>query len=148
MMANQSLQQAAQDLQMLPLGPEVRRQRERELKKIRRRETKEFEKRLNDRLAKAKDGYKAANEAQDALDDEYEDLRSQEGRISAGDYQAHLEELNARQQRLEQQRNLHRTTLISVGEAMDELEEDPDSVIDDFYTRHHALPKPTKGLSW
>lgn len=147
-MPNQSLQQAAQDLQLQPLAPEVRRLRERELKKIRRREMKEFEKRLNDRLAKAKDGYKAVNEAQYALDDEYEDLRSQEGRISAGEYQARLQELNAKQQRLEQQRNLHRTTLVSVGDAMDELEEDPDSVIDEFYGKYDALHKPTRDLSW
>lgn len=147
-MPNQSFQQATQELKMTPLGPEVRKIRERELGKLRSREVKQFQKRLNDRLARAKEGYQSVNKAQAELDDEYEALAAQEGRLSAREYRAKLEELNQRQSRLEQQRSRHRTELVGVGEAIDELEEDPDSVIDDFYDRHHALPRPTAELSW
>jgi chromosome segregation ATPase len=147
-MPNQTLQQAQQELDATPLGPEVRRQRERELQAIRDREVKDRGKQFNDRIAQAKTGYGAVNDEQDALDDEYDDLASQEGRIPAAEYQRRLEELHARQQQLEQRRSRHRTALLNVGEAVDALEEDPDAVIDDFYQRYPALPKPTQSLSW
>lgn len=147
-MPNQGLQQAARELDNQPLAPDIRKRRAKELKKIRDGEIKERRKRLNDRLGKAKAAYQEVNEAQSALEDEYTDLAAQEGRMSAAEYQRHLEELNRRQRGLEASRDRHRTELVKVGEAMDALEEDPDAVIDEFYDRYSALPKPTRDLEW
>lgn len=147
-MPNQTLQQAKQQLDATALGPDVRRQREHELQAIRDREVKRRQAALNDQIDKAKTGYRAVNDEQDALDDAYDDLAAQEGRIPAAEYQRRLEELNKRQRDLEQRRTRHRTALLNVGDAIDTLEDDPDAVIDDFYARYPALPKPTQRLSW
>jgi plasmid stabilization system protein ParE len=147
-MPKQSLQQARQELENTPLGPEVRRQRARELDAIVRKEVKERRASLNDRLTKAKDGYKAANDAQSELEDAFDDLARREGRLSAEEYHRELKALHDRQAQLEQSRARHRTDLLSVGEAIDALEDDPDAVIDNFYDRYSALERPTRHLSW
>lgn len=147
-MPNQSMQQAAHMLETIPLGPEVRKERRRELDKVRHQEAKRFQEQLNDRLAKAKDGYKAVNEAQGELEDEFEALADREGRLPATEYQRRLEELSARQRTLDRDRDRHRSELVGVGEAIDELEDNPDAVIDDFYGKYEALRKPTRDLSW
>jgi predicted nuclease with TOPRIM domain len=137
-----SLQQARQELRTVPLANEVRRQRERALDKLVRKYAKDFQKNYNDRLERAKEGYQAVNEAQDELDDEYEELAAQEGRLSVAEYQKRLESLNQQQARLEQQRQRYDGELARVGELIDRLEEEPEAVIDERFDKYPALPRP------
>lgn len=143
-----TLSVATEALKHSVIAPHERERREKELRRVRDKAIKGFRKRLNDDLAKAREGYEVVVREQDELARELKAVVKAEGHMSPAEFSAAVSELRSRASGFESRRDRHRRMLVGVGEKIELLEDDPDAFIDDFYRRHSALSHPAQSLGW